>query len=52
MYPQVNIGLVFSKTLLNSKNSAQMPEYLLAFKEKTGYRSFQQPLFNLGQYRY
>jgi hypothetical protein len=52
MYPQVNIGLVFSKTILNSKKSDEMPEYLLAFKEKTGYSSFQQSLFNRGQYRY
>jgi hypothetical protein len=33
-HPQVNIGLIFRKTLLNSKKSAEMPEYLLAIKEK------------------
>jgi hypothetical protein len=33
-HPQVNISLVFCKTLFNSKKSAQMPEHLLAFKEK------------------
>jgi len=49
MYPQVNIALVFRKTIPYSKKSAELPEYLLAVKEKTGYRSFQQSLFNFVQ---